>query len=114
MSQAQTAQTGKKHGGMFRAVLWIAFLATLLGSIGWLAGLAVGSIIASNGADMFISAQLLNTMGYHNASTAIQAEAMHYIFSANVAQVVFSAIGIAGGVVIGYFKGKREDAEETQ
>ncbi len=114
MSQAAQTQTGKKHGGMFRALFWAVALMALGALGGYVLFDVLGSILATSGGGLLIASQVLHSFGYVNASNAITGQAMTYIYQSQVFPYV-GAVSVGGiGFIIGYFKGKREDAEEAQ
>jgi ABC-type sugar transport system permease subunit len=110
---AQPATDKKKKGGLFRALLWALVLGALAGIIAYVVGLGIASLLSYSGAGQLIAGQLLSDFGYKNASTAITGIATGNIYQAATLPYVLTLLGIGVGAGVGYFKGKREDEEES-
>lgn len=98
---------------MLRALLWAIGLGVFAGFLGYLAGIGLSAILGYAAGGELIVAQTLHYFGYYNASSAIQGIALNNLYQANALPYILS-VGSAGvGAVLGYFKGKKEDAEES-
>ena len=111
---SQPADKKKKQGGMFRAILWLVALGVLGVVVGYIAGVVISAILSSTSSNTFVSAQLMQSFGYTNASKVFSGAALQMFTSAQVFSYLFPVGGFAIGAVAGYFKGKREDKEEEE
>ena len=98
---------------MFRSLLWAFGLAAFGGMLGYLIGIGLAAILGYASGGMFIAAEALHMMGYVNASKAVNAEAANTFYQSQTIPYATTVAGAGIASIVGYFKGKKEDVEES-